>query len=145
MLPLIFTCLALIMLRRRFFYRGQLLEAFRVTPPPNRNAVEQLLTLQDGISQLEALIQAGNIVLLKIRALLFAVVPQACYTTQCHFFYMNKKALITSITSSNPRCLASVLIASVWFWLIYFYKIFWRLQIELLNNRIWLPLYFDCI
>ena len=52
------------------------MEPFRVTPPPNRNAVEQLLTLQDAISQVEALIQAGNIILLKIRAVLFAVIPQ---------------------------------------------------------------------
>lgn len=52
------------------------MEPFRVMPPPNRNAVEQLLTLQDAISQVEALIQAGNIILLKIRAVLFAVIPQ---------------------------------------------------------------------
>ncbi|XP_056164614.1 uncharacterized protein LOC115688486 isoform X2 [Syzygium oleosum] len=75
--PVILVSLALVMLWRRYFNRGKSLEAFRVTPPPNRNAVEQLLTLQDAISQVEALIQAANIVLLKIRALLFAVVPQA--------------------------------------------------------------------
>lgn len=76
MFPVILVSLALVMLWRRYFNRGKSLEAFRVTPPPNRNAVEQLLTLQDAISQVEALIQAANIVLLKIRALLFAVVPQ---------------------------------------------------------------------
>ncbi|KAI3419943.1 uncharacterized protein J3R85_012875 [Psidium guajava] len=74
--PVILVSLALVMLWRRYFNRGKSLEAFRVTPP-NRNAVEQLLTLQDAVSQVEALIQAANIVLLKIRALLFAVVPQA--------------------------------------------------------------------
>ncbi|GLT54327.1 hypothetical protein SLA2020_275330 [Shorea laevis] len=42
-----------------------------------RNTVEQLLTLQEAITQVEALIQAGNIILLKIRALLFGVLPQA--------------------------------------------------------------------
>ncbi|OMO62315.1 hypothetical protein COLO4_33140 [Corchorus olitorius] len=61
----------------RYFNGGKPLEAFRITPPPNRNAVEQLLTLQEAISQLEALIQTGNVILLKIRALLFAVLPQA--------------------------------------------------------------------
>lgn len=75
MFPVILVSLALVMLWRRYFNRGKSLEAFRITPP-NRSAVEQLLTLQDAVSQVEALIQAANIVLLKIRALLFAVVPQ---------------------------------------------------------------------
>lgn len=67
---------AIIMLWCRHFNRGKNLEAFRITAPPNRNAVEQLLTLQEAISQLEALIQTGNVMLLKIRALIFAVIPQ---------------------------------------------------------------------
>ncbi|KAL3731827.1 hypothetical protein ACJRO7_028656 [Eucalyptus globulus] len=75
-IPVILVSLALVMLWKRYFNRGKSLEAFRVTPPPNRNAVEQLLTIQDAVSQAEAVIQAANIVLLKIRALLFAVVPQ---------------------------------------------------------------------
>ncbi|XP_017971245.1 PREDICTED: uncharacterized protein LOC18608426 [Theobroma cacao] len=73
----VFVFFAIIMLWRRHFNKGKPLEAFRITPPPNRNAVEQLLTLQEAISQLEALIQTGNVILLKIRALLFAVLPQA--------------------------------------------------------------------
>ncbi|GMY25818.1 ZEAMMB73_Zm00001d034581 [Fagus crenata] len=76
-LPTIFVFVAILMLWCRHFNKGRPLEAFKVTPPPNRNAVEQLLTLQDAITQFEALIQAGNIILLKIRALLFAVLPQA--------------------------------------------------------------------
>ncbi|XVE49682.1 hypothetical protein DITRI_Ditri01bG0100800 [Diplodiscus trichospermus] len=72
-----FVFFAIIMLWRRHFNKGKPLEAFRITSPPNRNAVEQLLTLQEAISQLEALIRAGNVILLKIRALLFAVLPQA--------------------------------------------------------------------
>ncbi|CAL5427282.1 unnamed protein product [Camellia sinensis] len=52
-------------------------EAFKITIPPNKNAVEQLLTLQEAITQVESLIQAGNITLLKVRALLFAALPQA--------------------------------------------------------------------
>ncbi|XWS39627.1 hypothetical protein CRYUN_Cryun18bG0071300 [Craigia yunnanensis] len=76
-LAFVFVLFAIIMLWRRHFNKGNPFEAFRITPPPNRNAVEQLLTLQEAISQLEALIQTGNVILLKIRALLFAVLPQA--------------------------------------------------------------------
>ncbi|XP_048235232.1 uncharacterized protein LOC8260741 isoform X2 [Ricinus communis] len=64
----------------RHLNRKEPLEAFKVTAPPNKNAVEQLLTLQEAISQVEALIQTGNIFLLKIRALLFSVLPQATDT-----------------------------------------------------------------
>ncbi|CAL5439126.1 unnamed protein product [Camellia sinensis] len=52
-------------------------EAFKITIPPNENAAEQLLTLQEATTQVESLIQAGNITLLKVRALLFAALPQA--------------------------------------------------------------------
>lgn len=75
-LPLLLLFAAVLMLWRRHFNQGEPMEPFRVMPPPSRNAVEQLLTLQDAISQVEALIQAGNIILLKIRAVLFAVIPQ---------------------------------------------------------------------
>ncbi|KAK7270068.1 hypothetical protein RIF29_22957 [Crotalaria pallida] len=76
-LPSIFVLIATVMLWRRHFKKGRSLEAFRVTPPPNRNAVEQLLTLQEAITQFESVVQAGNIALLKIRALLLAILPQA--------------------------------------------------------------------
>ncbi|XP_020208574.1 uncharacterized protein LOC109793519 [Cajanus cajan] len=77
LLPSIFVFIAILMLWRRHFRRGRPLEAFIVTPPPNRNAVEQLLTLQEAITQFESFIQAGNIILLKLRALLLAILPQA--------------------------------------------------------------------
>ncbi|XP_065868641.1 uncharacterized protein [Euphorbia lathyris] len=77
MLPSVSVCSAVLMFFHRHFNKKKPLEAFRVKAPPNRNAVEQLLSLQEAITQLEALIQDGNIVLLKIRALLFAVLPQA--------------------------------------------------------------------
>ncbi|KAK6931783.1 Protein of unknown function DUF639, partial [Dillenia turbinata] len=76
-LPSIFMLLSLLMIWQRLFNNGQPIEAFTVVLPPNRNAVEQLLMLQDGLAQIEALIQAGNITLLKMRALIFAVLPQA--------------------------------------------------------------------
>ncbi|KAL5982985.1 hypothetical protein ACLOJK_017065 [Asimina triloba] len=56
--------------------KGKPLEAFIVKPPPSKNTVEQLITLQEGLSQLETHLQAGNIVLLKLRALMFAALPQ---------------------------------------------------------------------
>ncbi|KAK4777234.1 hypothetical protein SAY86_005922 [Trapa natans] len=75
--PVIFVFFAIAMLWRRHFYKGRTVEAYKIIVPPNRNPVEQLLTLQDAIGQVESLIQAGNITLLKIRAILFAVLPQA--------------------------------------------------------------------
>lgn len=81
MLPFVCVFLAVLMLWRRSFNRGKPLEAFKIPPPPNKNAVEQLLTLQEAISKVEELIQAGNIILLKIRALLFAVLPQVLVPT----------------------------------------------------------------
>ncbi|XP_045825939.1 uncharacterized protein LOC123918043 [Trifolium pratense] len=77
LLPSVFLFIAIIMLWHRHFRKGGALEPFTVTPPENRNAVEQLLTLQEAITQFESLIQAGNIVLLKLRALLLAILPQA--------------------------------------------------------------------
>ncbi|KAM7270544.1 hypothetical protein ACFE04_029758 [Oxalis oulophora] len=76
-LPSIFVVCAVMMIWRRHFNKGKPLQPFRITPPPTRNAVEQLLALQESITQLEALIKAGNISLLKVRALLFGVLPQA--------------------------------------------------------------------
>lgn len=82
-LPSIFVFVAVLMLWCRHFNKGKPLEPFRITPPHNRNAVEQLLTLQEAITQVEALLRAGNIILLKIRALLFAVLPQVCVSHAC--------------------------------------------------------------
>ncbi|KAL5719355.1 hypothetical protein ACHQM5_012145 [Ranunculus cassubicifolius] len=77
-IPCILLFLALMMVWRRQ-QRGKQhhLEAFKVAPPPSRNPVEQLLALQEAISHLETFLQAGNIILLKLRALLFSALPQA--------------------------------------------------------------------
>lgn len=77
--------LAVCMLWSRLFNRGKPLEPFRIILPPNKNAVEQLLTLQEAISKFEALIQDGNIILLKIRALLFAALPPVCVQRHAQF------------------------------------------------------------
>lgn len=48
----------------------------KVKPPPPMNAMEQLIALKTGISQLEQFIQDVNIFLLKSRVLLLSVLPQ---------------------------------------------------------------------
>lgn len=64
------------MLWRKHVNKGRQMDALKITLPPTKNAVEQLLILQDAITQVESLMQAGNIVLLKVRALLVAALPQ---------------------------------------------------------------------
>eukprot|EP00250_Pteridium_aquilinum_P014916 c22281_g1_i1 orf=214-2319(+) len=49
----------------------------RVTSPASQSTVEQLLALQQGLTELKDLLQAGNIFLLKLRAILFSTLPQA--------------------------------------------------------------------
>jgi hypothetical protein len=53
-----------------------------VSTPPGQNAVEQLLALQQALAQLEALIQASNILLLKTRALLLSAFPEVLRISQ---------------------------------------------------------------
>ncbi|CAN0908982.1 hypothetical protein LINGRAHAP2_LOCUS25575 [Linum grandiflorum] len=76
-LPCISISGAFIVFFRKHFNQKKPLEPFRVIAPANKNAVEQLFTLQEGIAQVEALVQDGNIALLKLRALLFALLPHA--------------------------------------------------------------------
>lgn len=75
--PSIFLVFAVVMLWHKYSGEEKLLEVLEVRPPPSKNPVEQILTLQDAISKLEDTLQAGNIVLLKFRAVLFAAVPKA--------------------------------------------------------------------
>ncbi|CAI9097078.1 OLC1v1033383C1 [Oldenlandia corymbosa var. corymbosa] len=76
-LPCTFLSVASFMIWRRQTGKMGPLEAFKIVAPPTKNAVEQLLTLQDAVTQVEGLIQSVNIVLLKMRALLYGVIPQA--------------------------------------------------------------------
>lgn len=75
--PCFLLFIAVFMLCSRHFNQEKSINEVRVTAPPGQNTVEQLLTLQQAISQVEELVQAGNIVLLKLRALLLAAFPQA--------------------------------------------------------------------
>lgn len=75
-LPSVFIFVAVMMGCNRYSNSGKPLEAFNVRTPPSQSAVEQLLALQEAISALEAFVQAGNIFLLKVRALLLAAIPE---------------------------------------------------------------------
>ncbi|KAF8037710.1 hypothetical protein BT93_B0536 [Corymbia citriodora subsp. variegata] len=57
--------------------RGRPAREMKVTAPPVKSAVEQLLAVHNGITLAEGLIQDGNIILLKLRALLLSSLPQA--------------------------------------------------------------------
>ncbi|KAG0613383.1 hypothetical protein M758_6G098900 [Ceratodon purpureus] len=76
-LPSLLVFMAAYMASNRYMRDGAAIKEVLVPPPPKQNAVEQLLALQQGLSQLEALIQAGNIFLLKTRALVLSAVPEA--------------------------------------------------------------------
>ncbi|XP_057519257.1 uncharacterized protein LOC130799964 [Amaranthus tricolor] len=78
-LPLIF--IAIFMLMTLWFSQGRPVVEVKVITPPAKNAMEQLLAVQNAISLAEEFIQCGNIVLLKLRALLLSISPQA--STKC--------------------------------------------------------------
>ncbi|XP_026380650.1 uncharacterized protein LOC113275379 isoform X2 [Papaver somniferum] len=80
-LPHVFALLllfiAIFMLLTRWSNQGSPVDEVKVTAPPSMNTMEQLLAVQNAISQVEAFIQDGNISLLKLRALFLSVSPQA--------------------------------------------------------------------
>nr|GEX83771.1 hypothetical protein CTI12_AA033400 [Tanacetum cinerariifolium] len=61
----------------RYTSRGQPIDELKVMVPPPMNKMEQLLAVQNAISQAEEFVQEGNVVLLKIRGLLLSLFPQA--------------------------------------------------------------------
>lgn len=71
------TFFAVFMIITRFCNQGRPMDGLKVIAPRPMNTMEQLLEVQNAISQLEQLIQDGNIVLLKFRALLLSIFPQA--------------------------------------------------------------------
>ncbi|KAH7437984.1 hypothetical protein KP509_05G099700 [Ceratopteris richardii] len=75
-IPACLLCLAGFML---WFRQGQGVNSgeVTVTSPASQSTVEQLLALQQGLTELKDLLQAGNIFLLKLRAILFSTLPQA--------------------------------------------------------------------
>lgn len=79
---------ALFMLLNRYFSQGKSVDVLKITAPPEMNTMEQILAVQNAISQAEVLIQDGNIVLLKCRALLLSIFPQVlfCYLVLPNIF-----------------------------------------------------------
>ncbi|KAL4633192.1 hypothetical protein ACB092_04G104600 [Castanea dentata] len=73
---LLLIFIAVFMVLTRFCGQGPV-DDVKVIAPPMLNTMEQLLAVQNAISQTEGYIQDGNIVLLKIRALLLCIFPQA--------------------------------------------------------------------
>ncbi|XP_059661653.1 uncharacterized protein LOC132307805 [Cornus florida] len=69
--------MAVFMVLTRCFCQGRPVDGLKVIAPPPMNTMEQLLAVQNVISQAEEVIQDGNIVLLKLRALLISIFPQA--------------------------------------------------------------------
>lgn len=68
--------IAVFMVLTRYFSQGKSIHEVKVLAPPAMNTMEQLLAVQNAISQAEGIIQDGNVVLLKIRALLLSLFPQ---------------------------------------------------------------------
>lgn len=68
--------LAIFMVLTRFLNQGRPVDGLKVIAPPPMNTMEQLLAVQNAISQVEQHIQDGNIILLKFRALLLSIFPQ---------------------------------------------------------------------
>ncbi|KAJ9550392.1 hypothetical protein OSB04_014437 [Centaurea solstitialis] len=76
-LAMVLAFVALFIMVTRYCSRGRPVDEFKVIAPPPMNTMEQLLAVQNAISQAEELIQDGNIILLKLRGLLLSIFPQA--------------------------------------------------------------------
>ncbi|KAL8111071.1 hypothetical protein AgCh_026719 [Apium graveolens] len=72
---LLLVFFAVFMVVTRYCSEGKVSELKVIAPPP-MNTMEQLLAVQNAVSQTEELIQEGNVVLLKLRALLLSAFPQ---------------------------------------------------------------------
>ncbi|XP_044477346.1 uncharacterized protein LOC123204639 isoform X2 [Mangifera indica] len=76
-LALLHIFFASFMALARFFNQGQPVDEVKVIAPPPMSTMEQLLAVQTAVSQVEQLIQDGNIFILKLRGLLLSIFPQA--------------------------------------------------------------------
>ncbi|KAG6625319.1 hypothetical protein CIPAW_16G087100 [Carya illinoinensis] len=74
---LVLIFIAIFMVLNRFCGQGKSVDGVKVIVPPATNTMEQLLAVQNAISQIEGIVQDGNILLLKMRALLMCIFPQA--------------------------------------------------------------------
>ncbi|CAL0332550.1 unnamed protein product [Lupinus luteus] len=74
---LVLMFLSAFMIITRYFNLGSPVAEVKVIVPPPMNTMEQLLAVQNAVSQAEQAIQDGNIILLKFRGLLLSIFPQA--------------------------------------------------------------------
>ncbi|XP_019443298.1 PREDICTED: uncharacterized protein LOC109347729 isoform X2 [Lupinus angustifolius] len=74
---LVLTFFSAFMIITRYFNLGGPVAEVKVIVPPPMNTMEQLLAVQNVVSQAEQAIQDGNIILLKFRGLLLSIFPQA--------------------------------------------------------------------
>ncbi|KAH1234177.1 hypothetical protein AAZX31_09G166300 [Glycine max] len=74
---LVLVLLAVFMIITRCFSQGRSVPEVKVLAPPPMNTMEQLLAVQNAVTQAEQLIQDGNVILLKFRGLLLSIFPQA--------------------------------------------------------------------
>ncbi|KAJ7970372.1 Plant protein of unknown function (DUF639) [Quillaja saponaria] len=95
-LMLMFT--SAFMILTRCFNQGRPIVEVKVIAPPPMNTMEQLLAVQNAISQTEQLIQDSNIVLLKLRGLLLSIFPQG---TEKFAFALLSLALILAFIPSK--------------------------------------------
>ncbi|XP_028800162.1 uncharacterized protein LOC114755447 isoform X3 [Neltuma alba] len=78
----------------RSFNQGRPVDEVKVIAPPPMNTMEQLLAVQNAITQAEQIIQDGNIILLKLRGLLLSIFPQA---TEKFAFALVSAALVLAV------------------------------------------------
>ncbi|OWM83014.1 hypothetical protein CDL15_Pgr005414 [Punica granatum] len=69
--------IAVFMVLTKYLNQEKDAQKVKVIAPPPMNTMEQLLAVQTAISQAEGFIQDGNIVLLKLRALMMSIYPRA--------------------------------------------------------------------
>lgn len=74
---LVLVFISAFMIITRCFNQGRSVAEVKVIAPPPMNTMEQLLAVQNAVSQAEQFIQDGNIFLLKFRGLLLSIFPQA--------------------------------------------------------------------
>ncbi|XP_042501868.1 uncharacterized protein LOC122079449 isoform X2 [Macadamia integrifolia] len=99
---LVLLFIAVFIVLTRCYNQGRPVDEVKVTAPPTMNTMEQLLAVQNTISQAEELIQEGNIALLKLRALLLAAFPQASERVAVALLFMALVLAILPCKESGP-------------------------------------------
>lgn len=99
----LFIFLAIFMLLNRWSGVGRPIDELKVIAPPAMNTMEQLLAVQNAVSLAEELIQDGNIVFLKCRALLLSIFPQVLFLLHMQSFSFSAFLLVGWQISSTVR------------------------------------------